>query len=254
MQHPQPVVLFLDEADSIAEGPMASFLAQLRGGFALRPWAFPSSIVLVGLRDLRDYLVQAKDGVPPNPGSPFNVTSHSLTLRDFTEAEVAALYAQHTAETGQSFLPEAVARAFYWTRGQPFLVIVLTHLGSFRGDSAFHTWVWRIAANHLARVRKGRRETVTFEILGERLRTGLREPVLELPDPESDALAHELHGSHADQLGSRAADCLRVRRHLSVVDGRGRRGVGDRARRVSKTAVPGTPTPVRLREELVWRV
>src|SRR5882724_12590796 len=58
---------------------------------------------------------------------------------------------------------------------QEILVIILTHLGSFRGESAFRTWAWRIAANHLARVRRGRRETITFEILDERLRTGLRE-------------------------------------------------------------------------------
>ncbi len=75
---------------------------------------------------------------------------------------------------------------------QEILVIVLTHLGSFRGESAFTTWVWRIAANHLARVRRGRRETITFEVLDERLRTGLREEMSERPDPEAAALAREL--------------------------------------------------------------
>src|SRR5262245_33544590 len=34
---------------------------------------------------------------------------------------------------------------------QEILVIVLTHLGSFRGESSLRTWVWRIAANHLKR-------------------------------------------------------------------------------------------------------
>jgi RNA polymerase sigma factor (sigma-70 family) len=75
---------------------------------------------------------------------------------------------------------------------QEILLIVLTHLGSFRGESAFRTWVWRIAANHLARVRKGRRETITFEALDERLRTGLRDEPTERPDPESEALTGEL--------------------------------------------------------------
>ncbi len=74
---------------------------------------------------------------------------------------------------------------------QEILVIILTHLGSFRGESAFRTWAWRIAANHLARVRRGRRETITFEILDERLRTGLRQ-VAEEPDPEEQALAREV--------------------------------------------------------------
>jgi RNA polymerase sigma factor (sigma-70 family) len=75
---------------------------------------------------------------------------------------------------------------------QEILVVVLTHLGSFRGESAFTTWVWRIAANHLARVRRGRRERITFEVLDERLRTGLRDEPSERPDPEADALAREL--------------------------------------------------------------
>ncbi len=75
---------------------------------------------------------------------------------------------------------------------QEILVIVLTHLGSFRGESALSTWVWRIAVNHLSRVRRGRRETVTFEILGERLQTGLRHEPSGRPDPEAAALINEL--------------------------------------------------------------
>jgi RNA polymerase sigma factor (sigma-70 family) len=75
---------------------------------------------------------------------------------------------------------------------QEILVIVITHLGSFRGESSVKTWVWRIAANHLARVRRGRREVVSFELLGERLRTGLREEPSDRPDPEEEALAREL--------------------------------------------------------------
>jgi len=75
---------------------------------------------------------------------------------------------------------------------QEILVIVLTHLGSFRGESSLRTWVWRIAVNHLSRVRKGRRETITFEALDERLRTGLSTEALDPADPESEALAGEL--------------------------------------------------------------
>jgi RNA polymerase sigma factor (sigma-70 family) len=75
---------------------------------------------------------------------------------------------------------------------QEVLVIVVTHLGSFRGESAFTTWVWRIAANHISRVRRGRREIVTFELLDERLRTGLREEPSPRPDPEASAMTSEL--------------------------------------------------------------
>lgn len=41
---------------------------------------------------------------------------------------------------------------------QEILVKIITHLGGFRGESAFGTWVWRIAANHLLTTRKRRAE------------------------------------------------------------------------------------------------
>src|SRR5499427_6949245 len=74
---------------------------------------------------------------------------------------------------------------------QEILIVVLTHLSSFRGESAFRTWVWRIAANHLARVRRGRREVVTFELLDERLRTGLGDPA-DPADPMSELMVREV--------------------------------------------------------------
>ena len=123
-----PVVLLLDEADVIHGEALVNFLRQLRAGFATRgAGAFPTSVALIGMRDLKDYLTLAKDGAKVNPGSPFNVKKSSLTLRNFNEAEVGRLYAQHTTDTGQEFTPEAVERAFYWTQGQPFLVNALAY-------------------------------------------------------------------------------------------------------------------------------
>ena len=122
---PRPLVLLLDEVDVLAGPALVSLLRQLRSGFHQRPDGFPASIALVGMRDLRDYLTRAKDGAPLNPGSPFNIKAASLTLRNFTQDEVTALYAQHTADTGQVFLPEAVAYAHTLTDGQPYLVNAL---------------------------------------------------------------------------------------------------------------------------------
>lgn len=115
-----PIVLLLDEADVLDPGPMISLLSQLRDGFSTRgPGSFPTSVALIGML--------AKGGVPANTGSPFNVKKASLTLRNFTQEEIGRLYAQHTADTGQEFTPEAVERAHYWTQGQPFLVNALAY-------------------------------------------------------------------------------------------------------------------------------
>jgi len=61
---------------------------------------------------------------------------------------------------------------------QEILVRIITHLGSFRGESSFMTWAYRVAANYLASARKSRLEeqNYTFERFGEELSEGLAEP------------------------------------------------------------------------------
>ncbi|HYX23565.1 MAG TPA: ATP-binding protein [Thermoanaerobaculia bacterium] len=132
---PRPVLLFLDEIDSLYGRTLLSVLHQLRSGYRSRPAHFPHSTALIGLRDVRDYEIrdsaEADDpaGREPAPvlgtASPFNIKVESLSLRNFTPEEVAELYAQHTAETGQRFTADAVALAFELTRGQPWLVNAL---------------------------------------------------------------------------------------------------------------------------------
>ena len=121
----RPLVLFVDEIDALRGPALISVLRQLRSGYPRRPAAFPWSLALIGLRDVRDYKVASGGSDSLHTSSPFNIKVESLTLRSFTAAEVALLYAQHTAETGQPFTPEALARAFHLTQGQPWLVNAL---------------------------------------------------------------------------------------------------------------------------------
>ena len=124
---PIPVVILLDEIDALQDDALISVLRQLRSIYPSRPQAAPSTVALIGLRDVRDYKVAS--GGSPHLGtqSPFNVSVASLTLRSFTQDEVAQLYGQHTAETGQIFADEAIQRAFYYTQGQPWLVNALAY-------------------------------------------------------------------------------------------------------------------------------
>jgi len=123
---PKPLVILFDEVDVLRGETMVSFLRQIRSGFADRGVGkFPVSIALVGMRDLRDFLIQAKDGAPVNPGSPFNIKEDSASLGNFSRADVEALVHQHVEETGQPFEPAAVALIYDLTRGQPWLVNAL---------------------------------------------------------------------------------------------------------------------------------
>ncbi len=122
---PRPLVVFLDEVDSLKDDLLLSLLHQLRDGFTYRPKSFPWSLALVGLRDVRDYKFKSGGSGRLNTASPFNIKARSLTLSNFTADEVAALYRQHTTETGQVFTDEAVARAFELTQGQPYMVNAL---------------------------------------------------------------------------------------------------------------------------------
>ncbi|HAK96371.1 MAG TPA: hypothetical protein DCM87_15605, partial [Planctomycetes bacterium] len=51
----RPVVLLLDEIDSLVGDTLVTVLRHLRAGYASRPAGFPQSVVLCGVRDVRDY-------------------------------------------------------------------------------------------------------------------------------------------------------------------------------------------------------
>lgn len=104
-----PVVLFLDHIDALHADTLRSVICQLRAGHSQRPTDFPIAIGLIGLHDVRE----------------FNIKVESLTLRPFTFDEIAELYDQHHAATGQAFLAEAMDLALELTRGQPWLVNAL---------------------------------------------------------------------------------------------------------------------------------
>jgi RNA polymerase sigma factor (sigma-70 family) len=76
---------------------------------------------------------------------------------------------------------------------QEILIKIVTHLASFRGESAFRTWCFRIACNHLLTARAGRieRRAVSFEELHEEF--AAREGALEAGGgPEDRLLAEEV--------------------------------------------------------------
>ena len=129
----KPLVLLIDEIDTLIGDSLLAVLRQLRTGYEQRPRSFPQSVVLCGVRDVRDYRIHsASANAVIAGGSAFNVSAESLRLGDFSRDEVLALLGQHTEETGQAFTAEALALAWGQTLGQPWLVNALGYDACFR--------------------------------------------------------------------------------------------------------------------------
>ncbi len=132
-QHPLPLVLLIDEIDALIGDTLIAVLRQLRTGYARRPEFFPQSVVLCGVRDVRDYRIHSsRDKEIITGGSAFNIKAESLRMGDFDNDEVLLLYGQHTQETGQAFLPDALDLVWELTQGQPWLVNALGYEVCFR--------------------------------------------------------------------------------------------------------------------------
>ena len=168
---PKPLIVLFDEVDVLEGETLISFLRQLRGGFASRGIGnFPVSVVLVGMRDLKDYITASKGGVAPNPGSPFNIKEDSAVLSNFHKDDIVHLFAQRTAENGQQITPEALDYVYEQSKGQPWIVNSLFKRATMR--ILEQESVETVELKHLEEAREQMilaRET-HLDALGERLR------------------------------------------------------------------------------------
>ncbi len=198
----KPLVLFLDEVDALVGDTLISLLRQIRAGYTDRPKNFPQTIVLCGVRDVRDYRMTMADGEVITGGSAFNIKAESLRLGDFSQAEMTALYQQHTDATGQAFSAEALDLAWESTRGQPWLVNALAEQA-----------VWKTKANldrsitiDLARMRDARealilRNDTHLDQLSDKLREPRVRAVIEPMLIGERSEAHEADEQYVLDLG-----------------------------------------------------
>lgn len=121
----KPLVLILDEIDALVGDSLVSILRQIRSGYANRPSSFPQTIILCGVRDVRDYRIVLSNQDIVTGGSAFNIKAKSLHLGNFTKEEIHALYMQHTQATGQEFDEACFPMIWEATEGQPWLVNAL---------------------------------------------------------------------------------------------------------------------------------
>ena len=145
------LVVIFDEIDSLVGDTLISVLRQLRSGYTQRPDHFPVSVILCGVRDVRDYRIHsdAEKSVITG-GSAFNIKAESLRLGDFVREEMEGLYLQHTLETGQVFEPDSLDLAWELTQGQPWLVNALGYETCFRMEEG-----------------RGRGKVITADMMGQ---------------------------------------------------------------------------------------
>ena len=132
----RPLVLLIDEIDALIGDTLLAVLRQLRAGYPDRPQHYPQSVILCGVRDVRDYRIHSTaENALIAGGSAFNIRAESLRLGDFSAADVQALLAQHTAATGQAFTEDALNEVWQLTQGQPWLVNALAYEACFKNKA-----------------------------------------------------------------------------------------------------------------------
>ena len=127
----KPVIVLIDEIDALIGDTLVSVLRQIRAGYDKRPENFPQSIILCGVRDIKDYRIHKSNDDIITGGSAFNIKAESLRLGNFTKENIVDLYNEHTKETGQKFEENCFELIWNYTNGQPWLVNALAYEVTF---------------------------------------------------------------------------------------------------------------------------
>jgi len=125
----KPVILIIDEFDSLIESYINKFANQFRTIYIDRGFEYKAdstakrtllhSLALIGVRSVL--------GIENESGSPFNI-QRSLNIPNLTSDEVNAMFHSYIEESGQPIEQAVIDRIFYETQGQPGLVSWLGEL------------------------------------------------------------------------------------------------------------------------------
>ena len=201
---PRPLILFIDDVDTLGYRALLSLLWQLEGGFQHRPHRFPQSIGLIGLRDVNDLPLWSSEVESSQPSFQHSPLAHmpgqvfqhmraaSFRLSAFTVEEVANLYQSHTTATGQLFTLEAVDRAFELTQGQPQLVNALAQRAvQMTNNESIEAHHIDAAKDRLLQAQEVQLAHLTAQLWDPRVKTVV-EPVL-MGQPLSNTTAQEVY-------------------------------------------------------------
>jgi len=112
-QWDSPLILLIDEVDTIPSALIDLMVAQFRELYLHRETNWLHGLALIGVR--------AVLGIESQRGSPFNI-QRSLRVPNFTIDEVGELYRQYQEESKQKIEAAVVEKVYQTTKGQPGLV------------------------------------------------------------------------------------------------------------------------------------
>jgi hypothetical protein len=104
----KPIVLLIDEIDTL-EGPViTSLLSQIRAGYDKRPALFPQSIVFCATHDVID--------------KQFNIKDASLRISFLRREDLDGMFYAYTAKQGVVVAKEAIDKIWKFCSGQPWII------------------------------------------------------------------------------------------------------------------------------------
>jgi len=145
----KPLILLVDENDSLYDDVLISVLRQFGDGCQFRQKGFPLSVTLVGLRDVREYKEKVRDiDKSIGSGSLFNIKAKLLTIRNFSRSQIAELMQKYKDEGGQSF-SDGIIDLFY--AGQRFVIELKIRFDSYSledGKDQITRYLDKLGLNH----------------------------------------------------------------------------------------------------------
>ncbi|MDM8537347.1 ATP-binding protein [Desulfobacterales bacterium HSG17] len=215
----KPLVLLIDEMDSLSGDTLISLLRQLRSGYDTRPNQFPQSIILCGVGDVRSYRIQSgREHKIITGGNAFNIKAESFRVKDFTQRELARLWYCHTEETGQYFADGTLETAWELSKGQPWLVNALGYEVCFNMEKNMDRSVSitpdlvRKAGENLIQRRDTHIEQLAEKLADPRVQRVI-EPLLAGHDEPANIALEDLN--YAADLGFIKKDCgIRIANQL----------------------------------------
>jgi hypothetical protein len=104
----KPIVLLIDEIDTLQGAVLTSFLSQIRAGYDKRPALFPQSIVFCATHDVID--------------KQFNIKDASLRINFLRREDLDGMFYSYTAKQGVVVAREAIDKIWRYSSGQPWII------------------------------------------------------------------------------------------------------------------------------------